>query len=146
SMAYLYAQHASASGCFSWSGDAQYSRLVVYASTSDATPTTLRLGDSYYVTIPQNTSWGFTAYVVARSSTGSSAYWELKGLIKRGTGSPSIVGTVSKTKIAGDSDTSSWDVDVQADTTNNSLNIVATGVSGVSIHWVATINLTEVGY
>ena len=147
---YLWRQRAYSSGKFSALGDAQGSRLVARNTTSGTTPSDLFLdGVDDRLVLPANTSWGFTVSVVGRTTdagTGAeqSAYYELKGLIKRdGASNTTLVGSVTKTVLAEDDAT--WDVDVTADDTNEALDIAVTGGTGDNVRWVATIQLTEVG-
>ena len=147
--AYLYGQHAYASGRFSATGDAQGSRLVARNTTSGTTPADLFLdGVDDKLVLPANTSWGATINIVGRTTdagTGAeqSGYYELKCLIKRdGASNTTLVGSVTKTVLAEDDAT--WDVTVSADDTNEALDISCTGGSGDNVRWVATIQLTEV--
>jgi len=148
--AYLYGQHAYASGRFSATGDAQGSRLVARNTTSGTTPADLFLdGSSARLVLPANTSWGFTVSVVGRTTDAGagveqSAHYKFEGLIKRdGASNTTLVGSVTKTVLAEDDAT--WDVTVSADDTNEALDISCTGGTGDNTRWVATITLTEVG-
>jgi len=148
--AYLYGQHAYASGRFAANGDAQGSRLVARNTTSGTTPADLFLGgSSARLVLPANTSWGFTVSVVGRTTDAGagveqSGYYKFEGLIKRdGASNTTLVGSVTKTVLAEDDAT--WDVTVSADDTNEALDISCTGGTGDNTRWVATITLTEVG-
>ena len=149
SKAYLYGQYSSASGYFSTYGDAQYSRIVLRADTTDATQETMYMDNnsSYKPVLPASTTWGFVAYITARSDGGVSSFWKIEGAIKRdGSNNTALVGSIVKTLIAQDSGASSWDVDCSADDTNESLAIKVTGAASTNIRWVCTLHLVEVGY
>lgn len=148
SKANKFGQRAHASGYFSTKGDAQISELVARLQTSNATPSNLDLfgGASNPITIPDDTTWGFCVYVVARRTDANdeSAFYEIKGCIDRNSGvaTTALVGSLSKTVIA--EDTAAWDVTITADTTNGALKITVTGEDSKTINWVARVELTEV--
>ena len=153
SRAYIENMHAKASGRFAVTGDAQYSYHVVKVETTDATQSELRsnVGTNLHrITIPANRTWGFDILLAARQTGGSagtvgdSAGYEIKGVIKRDDADNTVlVGSASVTTIA--EDQSAWDVTVIADDTNEALVIKVTGEANKTIHWVATVHLTEVG-
>jgi len=149
SKAYLEIQHSHASSRFDTNGDAQYSRVVVMASTTDSTQKTMYIGGYSYqkLVVPANTTWGFRINLVARSSTGVSSYWEIKGVIKRdGSNNTILVGSITKNTIAQDSGANSWDATAEANDTDETLDIKVTGASSTNIHWVGVVELTECGY
>ncbi|AXA66758.1 DUF2793 domain-containing protein [Pseudomonas oryzihabitans] len=141
---------ARASGNFSASGDAQRGRYILRQITADAAQTRLTAdrgveSANNQVTLPNGSSYLFIARIVARSSSGSSA-WEIKGLISRGAsaGSIAFVGTPSVTRIANDSAASAWAVTAVTDTSSGALAFAATGAAGVSVRWVADVETVEV--
>jgi hypothetical protein len=141
----LRAQQAHASGRFAADGDAQTSQLVARISTTNATPTELRLeGSSVRITIVTDTTWAFHILLVARrtDADNESAAYEFLGCIDRNGSTTALVGTVQKTVIA--EDTAAWDADVTADDTNDAMAITVTGEASKTIRWVAYIRLVEV--
>ena len=155
SEAYLYYQHAHASGYFSDYGDAQYSNNVVRRITTDATQTELTLDGgtpdaTSRLILPANRTWLFKVSVVARQTAGTagtvgdSAGYTYKGLIKRdGSSNTVIQGNVTENII--DESDNDWSVSVEADNTNNCLVVKVTGEVNKTIHWVAKVELVEVG-
>lgn len=151
SKAYLYAQRTLAGGYFGDEGDAQLTQMVARKITTDATANVELFldGNDDRMVLPANRTWGFRIMLGARQTAGSgtvgdSAIYEFKGGIKRdGSNNTALVGTVTKTVIA--EDVAAWDAQVTADDTNESLKIDVTGEAGKTIHWVACIELVEVG-
>jgi len=141
----LRGQQAHGSGRFAADGDAQTSQLVARISTTNATPTELRLdGSSVRITIVTDTTWAFYILLVARrtDADNESAAYEFVGCIDRNGSTTALVGTVQKTVIA--EDTAAWDADVTADDTNDAMAITVTGEASKTIRWVAYIRLVEV--
>jgi len=142
-------QFAIGAGANTTAGDFQVSTIAAGISTTDATQTTLLAGATNIV-IPADTTWAFSALVSARSDEADGnncAAWELKGLLKRDeAGNTAIVGVVSITDIAADTDAMPWDVDCVANDTNESLDIRVTGEAATNIRWVAKVDISQVGY
>lgn len=150
SLSYLKGQRAHATTKFSAVGDAQYSRVVLHGETTDATITEIFIDASDRVVIPASRTWAFHIQIAARQTAGAagtvgdSGIYDVKGGIKRdGANNTALVGAITKTTIA--EDQAAWDVDVDADDTNESLRVRVTGELNKTIHWVATVHLTEVG-
>ena len=147
SYARFYGASANASGMFSSTGDAQFVQIVSYGTTTDATQTEIfpQNSSDYRITVPTNHAYAFSILIAAKRTETSMecAGYELKGVIKNDNGTTSIVGSVTQTVLA--EDDASWDVTAEADDTNEALSIKVTGADGKTIHWVATVNLTEVG-
>ena len=140
-------QRAFAPGRFAANGDAQASELVVRRSTTTATQSELFLdGSSSRITIANDTTWAFEAFIVARrtDADNESAAYRITGCIDRNTNAAStaLVGSPTVTVIS--EDTAAWDVDAVADTTNGSLNFRVTGEAAKTIRWVGWVRLTEV--
>lgn len=154
---HLYGMLARASGKFSASGDAQESRFVARNTTTDATATDLFLdGSSERIVLPASRSWRFSIDIMARQTAGTagtvgdSAFWTITGGIKRdGAGNTALIGTPQGTGVPGANDrdaaAAAWSVAVTADDTNDALDIAVTGEANKTIHWVAKIELVEVG-
>ena len=149
SKAYLQTQHSQAGGRFVNIGDAQFSRVVLRADTTDATQETMYINNNSAnkVILPASTTWGFKAYIVARSDGGDSSYWEILGAIKRDdSNNTALVGSITKNLIAQDSGASSWDVTAESDDTNEALAIKITGADSTNIRWTCSLELVETGY
>ena len=146
SLARLKAQHALSAGQFTNQGDAQTTEVVARISTSDTTPTNLFIdGISAQITIADNTTYGYSAKVIARQIGGTSAcaYFELNGFITRdsGVGTTRILSGASN--ITSDSSASTWTITETADVVNGALILTATGEVSKNIQWVAHVRLVE---
>lgn len=139
------------SGEFSAVGDAQQGTFVLRRQTTTATPAVLTTdggsgGVVNQVTLPNDSTFAFKILVVARRTdvNDESAGYEFSGVIDRNANAAStaLVGTVTKTVLA--EDTTAWDVNVTADTTNGGLKVEVTGEAGKTIRWVATVWTSEV--
>jgi len=88
---------------------------------------------------------GFKIQVVAReAATNDCKIWEVSGGIKRdGSNNTSLIGTITKTVIAADAGASAWDVDFDADDTNESLRCQVTGEAAHTISWACTAQLLD---
>lgn len=142
----LFGQMAYASGKLSSRGDAQMSIYVLRNTTSGTTSRELFLnGASSRLTIASGRALTFDILIVARSSSGSSAGYTVRGVIENDGGTTQFVGGTPAVTVLGE-DVSSWNVTVQADNTNDALVINVTGSSGASVGWVATVRTAEVAY
>lgn len=136
---------AHAHGRFAADGDAQQSRVTLRNSTSNNTQTELFIdGASLRYTIPSDTTWAFTILIVARrtDADNESAAYRIEGCIDNNAGTTALVGTIAKTVIA--EDNAGWDVDAQADNTNDALVVKVTGENAKTIRWVAGIWAVQV--
>jgi hypothetical protein len=128
-------------------GSKQTSVLGAARNTTNDTPTELFLdgyGASDRMVIPENTAWYFTVKVIARETNNdyTTCGWHFEGLISRDTGGNATLknlGTIDQYI-----NDFNWSCAVSADTTNQSLKIGVTGVSGENISWAARIELVEV--
>lgn len=135
-----------------YAGDVQCARLVVARLTTDATPVGLSSNgnaptSSSTPTLPDASSFGFTATITARAQTsGVSARYRIEGLIKRGANAAStaFVGTPVITAIATDSGASAWAVAAIANTTLGGLEIQVTGAASTFIKWTCMLQTEEV--
>ena len=145
SVASLNGAFARASSYIATPGDAQFQILEASNSTSNATPTELKLGGQYgsRISIATNSVWAFSILVVASTSNCAQvAAYQFDGVIKNANGTVSIVGSVVKTVLG--EDDAAWDCDVTADDTNKALAITATGKASTAIRWHAAINMSMV--
>jgi hypothetical protein len=140
-----YGEMAYASGWFGSAGDAQTSLYVLRNETGDATPTELFLdGSAERLTVANGRVMTFDILVVAAHRySGSSAGYQITGVIRNNGGATSFVGTPIKTVLG--ENVSGWDVVAIADDANDALVIQVTGSSATSIRWVATVRTVEVG-
>jgi hypothetical protein len=139
-----YGQMAYASGPFSGLGDAQTSVFVARGTTSGLMTGELFLdGASKRMTVPVNTTWTFEILVVARSTAGEVAGYTINGLINGAGNTTSLPGFTVNTIYESDPN---WGVSVSADDVNDALVIRATGNTGDTIRWVASIRTAEVRY
>jgi hypothetical protein len=134
-------------------GGTQYARiidLVAKAETSNATPTTLTLGGAAEdatnrINIPTNSTWSFTATIVARETgAGNAKTWTRRGLIGNTGGviTISALDTIGTDHVLG---TLAASIAITADIVNYALKIVGTGVVSKDIKWTAQVNITQVG-
>ncbi|MDD5614455.1 MAG: hypothetical protein PHQ54_05240, partial [Candidatus Omnitrophica bacterium] len=146
--AYLYSQVAHQSGAFSSDGDAQYSRVVLFADTTDATPEIMyQSNNSYYkLVVPAETAWRIDGVVIATTSDcGSSSSWTIKGVIHRNAANGTEVIWSNVTEDVDEIDTAA-SITLTANDTDEALNINITGKAATNIRWVAYVELAEVKY
>jgi hypothetical protein len=137
-----HGQLAQAAGLFSRVGDAQSSSYVTRCATTNATPTEMFLdGATQRLTVTNGATWTFHILVVARSSTGQSAGYEIKGLIENDGGTVAFVGTPT---YASWEDVPAWTLAAQADNVSKALVVKVTGAAGTNIRWVASVRTAEV--
>ena len=135
---------AYASGMFSTEGDAQTSLYVLRGTTTDATQTSLFPagdGTSERLTIAPGRTLAFEILVVARSNTGASAGYRVRGVIENVGGTTSMIGATGD--VLGE-DVAAWDAIAVADNANDTLDIRVTGAASTTIRWVAMVRTTEV--
>ena len=124
--------------------------LVAIASTTDTTPTALTLeGNSEGATgsliIPIDTAWAFTVHVVAIDVTNgfaNSKKFSFDGLALNDGGTVTVTSSTLGTDASQGTFTGS--VALSADTTNDALRIMATGIGTDTIRWTARVELTQV--
>lgn len=144
-----YGQLTHASGRFAAQGDAQVSRFVLRAKTTDATSTEMFLdGSSNRMTLAITTTWGFRVNVIARRTdvAGTDSFWIYEGAIRQGANAAAtaIIGTTTLLGIAiQDAGAVAWSVTISADTSNGSLKIAVVGAAATTIQWVALVETIE---
>jgi len=140
--------HATNNG--NGAGGFQEATYVLSVTTTNNTTTALTTNGSAasannQVVMPTNASYAFRGQFVAReSSTGDTAAWEVKGAIKRVSGTLSLVGTPTVTALGADAGAATWTLAVTTDATNGALRLNATGETGKSIRWAGEIDTAEV--
>ncbi len=119
-------------------GFGQYGTTSEYASTTDATATEMFATGSERFTVKTNESYSVDITITARRSTGDSAFFTCKAMIKNVSGTVSLVGTPTVTKSFTDASITSA-IAITADNTNKSLKITVTGAVSQTIKWFAKI-------
>lgn len=147
--AYLLGQIAHASGKFANQGDAQVSELILRAATTDAVPTELSLdGAGTRAVIPTGMLWAFEGMVAGRTSAGNCGVYRVSGGLKNNAGVVALVSGAAN--VNPDVTDGGWPggaaVAITADVVNLSLKITVTGAGATNIRWVASLELTEVGF
>ncbi len=137
---------AYAAGSFADIGDAQMSLYVLRDTSTDATATPLFLdGTRERLTIAEDRALAFDILVVASGPTGGNiAGYQIRGLVQNFNGTIWFVGSPTVTVLG--EDNTAWDVAVAANNTNDSLDVLVTGVNGVTIRWVASVRTVEVRF
>ena len=101
-------------------------------------------GNDNQLTIPTNAAYVFCGSVIANVTSGGDTHgWLFRGVMKRGSGNASLVGTPSIDDVAYDSGASAWSIALGVDTTNQALAVCVTGQASTNITWVATVHATE---
>jgi hypothetical protein len=142
-------QRVHGAGPFSNQADCQYERMVLSASTTDATATVLTADkstatSSNVLVVESNTSKAFHGIVLAhRTDVKQTIAWEIKGLITNIGGTTALVGSPTVT-VLGDSTSSGATITVTANDTLDCLAITATGGVGKSFRWLATIHVNKI--
>ena len=154
--------HCSISGSLAGFNTLSYARIhgggdfariidvVAKAATTNDTPPTLTLGGAVEgsttrIKIPANSTWSFTATIVAReTATANAKTWTRRGLIGNNAGEVTIsaLDTIGTDHVLG---TLAATIAITADNTNDALKIVGTGVVAKNIKWTAQVNITQVG-
>jgi len=147
----IYGMGAWASGRFAATGDAQHGQYLLRISTTDATQTEATAdgaagASTNRIILPNNHAYAFRGRLVARSSAGDVAVWNIDGAIKRGASAAAtaLVGTPTVTMTFNDAGASAWVLTIDADATNGSLRIRVTGAASTTIHWLADLETVEV--
>jgi hypothetical protein len=141
-----YGEQAYASGQFAAGGDAQTSLYVLRQETGDAALTELFLdGSAERITLAADRVMTFDILVVAshRFGGGSSAGYQVAGVIRNIGGVTAFVGTPIKTVLG--ENVAGWDVQVEADDALDALVVKVQGSNASTIRWVAAVRTVEVG-
>ncbi|WP_346007303.1 hypothetical protein [Janibacter terrae] len=141
-----HGQGVHAAQPFATPGDAQTSRWVLKRQTTDATAGSLDTTPGTPPTIPENTTWAFTALVVARRADvdGENAAWEVRGCFKRDAGNTAAyVGTPTVTQLGASAGATAWTL-TAASFSAGTFRLLATGEAGKTIRWVADVRAAHV--
>ena len=119
-------------------------RVYFYKTTTTVTRTRVTYGDgaeSDLLLVPTDTTWMFTAYIVARRTDAdneSAAYW-VQGAIDNNAGTVDLVGAPQITALE---DTPAWNVEVTA--FGGALSIAVIGEDAKTIRWNGYIDIVQV--
>lgn len=119
-------------------------RVYFYATTTTVTRKRVTFGDaaeSDSLLVPQDTTWMFTAYIVARRTDAdneSAAYW-VQGAIDNNAGVVALVGAPQITALE---DTVAWNVEISA--LGGALNISVIGEDTKTIRWNGYVDIVQV--
>ena len=134
-----------AAGSFEEPGDAQASRLVVRAQTTDNTPQALHTADGGLIHIAESSTVSYRVLATARSQGGSvQAGFEATGLARReAAGSVALFGDTVSTIYSSQPGLRFGAV---ADSQGGALELRATGLAATTLRWVAQVELVEVRF
>jgi hypothetical protein len=106
--------------------------------TTDATEATIAS-----VAVASGQTVRVEAWITGNMSSGTkTGSWHLAALFKRvGTGNVALVGVPQDVASFSDA-TVSWAVDVEADTTNQTIDFNVTGAAGETVKWTIRVNYT----
>jgi hypothetical protein len=119
---------------------------ILYGTTTDSLETEIFVGGVSNSRIPvaTNSTMNYTVDFTARRTDvdGTSAGYQLKGVIDNNSGTVADVGNVYEIMVSEDDATLA--VDARADNTNKSLDIFVQGTSGATFRWLACVKTYEV--
>ena len=126
------------------SGVRQFITTTLYVDTTTATATNLTYdGTNTGIAIPNNSAVYFKGTVIAGvTAKGNTKGWTIEGVLKGTSGT--FVGTPTVTSSYADAGASAWTVALS--TTSTGMTITVTGAAGVTIRWVANVQMTMMGY
>ena len=139
-----YGELAHASGNFAERGDAQASAYVLRRTSTGTSPILLFLngGDGAPLTVASNRVVAFDALITAVADNGDAAAYKYSGGIKwTDSANVEMIGALSEDLAV--EDDPSWMVEIDANTTDNSLRFRVTGATGRTIRWVASVRTAE---
>jgi hypothetical protein len=136
-------------------GDAKISFVPMHVQTTSVTATEFGIGNANISSAPTNrlaltndSTYLFDVDIAARNTGDDtqSAVWNLKFGIRRGVAAINtvLIGTPTKTIYGQDTGTTTWDVNVTADTTNGRPSIKVTGETAKTINWIANTKITKI--
>lgn len=137
--------HAHGSTPFAAVGDAQINRWVLKKQTTDATAGNLEADTGAPPVIPENTTWAFSALVVARRTDvdGDNAAFRVEGCFKRDAGSTAaMVGTPTVTALGASAGAATWTVTTGSFSVGT-LRLIVTGEAAKTIRWVAELRASS---
>jgi hypothetical protein len=145
-----YGRFTFASGKFVTDGDSQYGVQVLRGSTSDDVPLILTsnglpVSNQNIPILSSNSSWIFDIKVAANCTGSKAALWAFTGLIRKALTNAStyMVGLIDS-KSTSDPDLEDIEITIEANTTYGGINVQVKGIESTLLHWVATVQTTEV--
>lgn len=126
-------------------GDSQTRQAVFTAASTSATPVILTTDNSgagtlNQLNLPSDMAFRVRGIAVAFQPTGGNAKeWSFECLIKRVSGTVSMVGSAAVTSAFADAGASTWTFGVTADNTNKCLALTGTGAAASNISWVCQL-------
>jgi hypothetical protein len=121
-------------------------QYIVSGTTTNATETEIFVNGvaSTRISVPLNTAVYYTFDIVGRrtDTSGDYAAFYIKGLASNIAGTTSDIGSVYEVVIARTD--ASFQVDVRADNTTDTINVYVTGSAGKTISWKCSVTTTEV--
>jgi hypothetical protein len=121
-------------------------QYIVSGTTTNATETEIFVNGvaSTRISVPLNTAVYYTFDIVGRrtDTSGDYAAFYIKGLASNIAGTTSDIGSVYEVVIARTD--ASFQVDVRADNTTDTINVYVTGSTGKTISWKCSVTTTEV--
>ena len=119
--------------------------VIMYNTTTNGSATELFLdGSSQRLALPNNATWLAEVRVAARrtdAANESDIFYFDGGIDRQGSAATTaMIGTASSTNIE---QSTNWDLTVDADTSNGSLRLTATGEAGKTIRWTAFVRIVE---
>lgn len=136
-------------------GKTQAGKHVTHGQTTTNTPLTLTadagaVNSSNVNVLPDTSAYAIRCTVVARDNAGTTAAWEIGGLVKRdaGAATTAVVGVPLVTSLGADAGAAAWTVALIADTTQGAAVVQVTDGTGTPtiVEWVATMFTTEIDY
>ena len=119
---------------------------ILYGTTSDALETEIFVDgiSNNRIPIQTDSTVNYTVDFTARrtDADGTSAGYQLKGVIDNNSGTVADVGNVYEIMVS--EDDVNLAVDARADNTNKSLDIFVQGTSGATFSWLACVKTYEV--
>jgi len=121
-------------------------QYIVSGTTTNATETEIFVNGvaSTRISIPLNTAVYYMFDVVGRrtDTSGDYAAFHIKGLASNISGTTSDIGSLYEVVIA--KTDASFQVDVRADNTTDTINVYVTGSAGKTMSWKCSVTTTEV--
>lgn len=111
--------------------------------TTDATETELFTADGSSISVPVDSTIGFTISIVARRTDvdGEGAFYRLQGGIHNNAGTTTIPQPITK-KIFMETE-GLWDVSVEANDTDDTIRVLVKGQVGKTVEWKAKVFIVE---
>jgi hypothetical protein len=129
------------------SGVRQFITTTLYVDTTTATPTALTYdGTNTGISLPSNSAVYFRGTVIAGvTSAGNTKGWSIEGVLKA-TAAGTFVGTPTVTSTYADAGASAWTIALSTIGVPGGMAITVTGAAGVTIRWVANVQMTMMGF